>query len=126
MIEDRLSERVILQRIRNRIIEYFEITSSFQRQLAASDPVETIEEWGDWDPWLKEYLPPVFTEPEHRALLAFHAVWENVASQTPVQMPPLEQLIGTPEWERLRAAAQLALEAFSPRGKLSEDQEAPG
>jgi hypothetical protein len=53
----------------------------------------------------------------------FHNIWIVVAANTPDPLPDLESLFATAEWQRLRAAALLALQVFLARGKLTEDRE---
>lgn len=52
------SDRIVEQRIRNRVIEYFEMVSSFAAQQAYEEmgppfvnvPYEVINQWEDWIP----------------------------------------------------------------------------
>ncbi|WP_163543488.1 hypothetical protein [Occultella kanbiaonis] len=108
------TKRVVEQRIRNRLIEYFELASSFTAQLryeAAAPivhvPYEIINQWEDWtlglDLWLDE--AQVYTAEEKEALRRFQVVWDRAA-------------------EELRQEAELALAVFARRGRLPEDQEA--
>jgi hypothetical protein len=123
------SAQVVMRRVRNRIIEYLELASSFdeqrayQRRARVSVPPEVINQWEDLvdDPradWLRD---PAFSEDERQGVADFHATWEEVSARTPDPLPELEVLFGTPEWQRLRLAAANALGIFARRGKLSED-----
>ncbi len=123
---DNPSTRVVLQRIRNRIIEYLETTASVERQRADRvSPGETINQWGDWvnPSWLPSYVPPVFTLPERDAILKFHAVWDEVASSVPREAVIVDDVAQSAPWQRLGEAAQAALAIFATRGKLPEDHE---
>jgi hypothetical protein len=120
------------QRIRNRIIEYLEMASSYDEQLRyeanvpiACVPNEIINGWEDsvHRGQLNEFSEPVYSRDEQVAIGRFHAVWDGVAKDTPDQMPPLSELNGTEPWERLRVAAQQALDVFRMRGKFNEDRE---
>ena len=125
------SKQLILQRVRNRIIEYLEFASSFddQREYQAAVPVcvptEIIAQWEDsvQDPNDPQFGPPVFTSDERAAIAAFHHVWGEVAERTPSPMPPLEETLLLPEWKRLHDAAERALVVFNRRGPLSEERE---
>ncbi len=126
------SAMLILQRIRNRITEYFELASSYQEQRAydaagsiAFVPNEIINQWEYWvnENWRGCCVTPVFSAEEQAAVADFDAVWNAVADETPNPLPPLECVIGTEPWERLRIAATGALCVFRVRGKLSEDHE---
>jgi hypothetical protein len=126
------SRRIVLQRIRNRIIEYFEIASSYEEQCDFQSkvphihvPNEIINQWEDYvsKDWRPDYIEPVFSPDEQVAIDTFGAAWETVADATPNPLPPLEQLIGNVYWEQLRSAASNALAVFLKRGKLPEDSE---
>ena len=125
------SQRVVLQRIHNRILEYLECASSFeaqreyQRNPRIDVPSEMIAEWWDWydDERAPAYVAPAFSDSERDAMTMFHRVWKDVADATPKPLPDLETTIRLPEWTRLRAAAELALAVFRVRGLLPEDVE---
>jgi hypothetical protein len=125
------TQQVVLQRIRNRIIEYLELASSFgdQRNYQSIAPVnvgnEIINQWEDLvrDPRDPAFVAPVFSAAEQESVAQFHNVWNAVAANTPDPVPELDSLFATAEWQRLRAAALLALRVFLARGKLSEDRE---
>ena len=128
---DAPSSTVIAQRIRNRIIEYLEMASSYEEQREyernvpiAHVPSEIICQWEDWVrggrlDWFRE---PVFSAAEQTAIREFHLIWRSVADDTPKMLPPLSDLIGTEPWERLRGGAELALKVFQPRGKFDEER----
>ena len=128
---DEPSRQLVLQRVRNRIIEYLEVASSYdrQREYQAAAPVcvasEMIEQWADWvsDPADPAWAPPVFSEAERAAISRFHAVWNQVADDTPNPLPPLPETQRLPAWERLRCAAESALSVFHQRGRLPEARE---
>ena len=128
---DNPSPIVLAQRIRNRIIEYLAIASSYaeQREYERSVPLvnvpsEIICQWEDWVRNLDWFSEPVFSPNEQKAIREFHAIWESVADDTPRIMPPLSDLIGMETWERLRQGAESALKVFEGRGKFSEEREA--
>lgn len=130
---DKPSPMVLAQRIRNRIIEYLEIASSYEEQREyersvpiANVPSEMICQWADWveDKRLDSFTEPVFSSSEQVAVGEFHAIWHSVANDTAKTMPPLSDLIGTEPWERLRRGAELALKTFEKRGKFNEELDA--
>ncbi len=126
------SAMLVAQRVRNRIIEYWQTASSFEAQLEyeAAVPIvhvpkEMINEWEDWvqsdhPEW---YVEPVYSLAEQVAIRDFHTVWQSVLNDTPDTLPPLSDLIGTEPWERLRAGAERALTVFDLRGKFDEECE---
>jgi hypothetical protein len=128
------SDRVVEQRVRNRLIEYFELASSFseQREYEAADPIvhvpyEVIEQWADWGPHLDLYLETseVYTAEEVKALKRFQLVWDKASEAVPDDYPSLQQVQAMPAWEELRREAESALGIFAGRGKLPEDHEVP-
>lgn len=129
--DDSPTRQIVPQRIRNRIIEYLEVASSYdlqpQYQAAApvSVPSEMIEQWADWvyDPRSPDYGPPVFSEEEHEAILTYHLVWDDVAEKTPNPLPILEETLRLSARIELRDAALQTLGVFMRRGRLPEDRE---
>jgi hypothetical protein len=123
---------LLLQRIRNRVIDYLELAASFEEQLdyqknvpIAHVPDEIINEWDDCASlsFQPDFIEPVFSASEQQAVRQFHAVWDAVANETPDPLPALESLQLTPEWIRLRDSAKVALSIFQIRGRLSDDVE---
>ena len=126
------SDTTVKYRIRVGIIHYLvtAASSELQRkyekslrdaQAPGSVPTEMICRWEDvfriedvdW------YIEPVFSADEQRAILNFHRVWDQVAEATPDPMPPdIDDLLGTPIWQRLIDAAGEALAIFEIRGEL--------
>ncbi len=131
MATNQPSEQVVLQRVRNRIIEYLDTAASFreQRRFRATVPIadavnEVICQWEDFvdRDRLEEYGPPVFSHEEVEAMTDFQATWKGVADSLGPRSLSLEQAQALPEWVRLRDDAQAALKTFAVRGKLSEDR----
>ena len=96
------THRVVLQRVRNRIIEYLELASSFEEQrtyqsrVPVSVPNEVINIWEDWFSGDNELVGPVFTREERDALDAFHRTWQNVAHSAPDPLPALTEVQSLP------------------------------
>lgn len=133
MDESQPSERVVDQRIRNRIIEYFELAASYDDQLAyeqnvpiAHVPYEVINQWEDWvpsGPLTAVRDPSVFSASELHEMYDFQRVWESTASALPDDYPPLRDVQALSAWDQLRQQATRALRVFEVRGKLPEDRE---
>jgi hypothetical protein len=132
MTEPEPSKQIILQRIRNRIIESLELISSFEDQREYQSrvpwvyiPYEIIHGWADNVNTARppHFTPPVFTEAECQAVEQFHLLWEKVKDTIPDNFPPFEQVLAEPYWAEFRDGAIEALRVFSARGKLSEDVE---
>ncbi len=131
-VPDRPSRRVLLQRVRNRIIEYLDVASSFAEQRAYQAqvpqlhvPNEVISQWEDWvsEAWEMELVEPVFSYEERLAIAQFYSIWKTVTEHTPDPLPDLEVMLTLPVWEQLRDGADALLIAFGKRGKLSEERE---
>lgn len=130
-----MTDRIVLQRVRNRIIEYLDWSSSFDQQVdyqAAATyvnvPNEVINQWEDWvyPNWREHLIAPTFSPEEIDAIGQFYVVWDAVAAQTPDPLPILPVLHATAEWTRLALAAAEALAVFQVRGILAEDEEVAG
>jgi hypothetical protein len=130
---DKPSRRVVEQRVRNRIIEYLELASSFEaRQEHERDvplehiPYGVINQWEGWvhkDPREDRDLSDVYDEAEVDAMCQFHAEWEDAAPAVPDNHPPLSEVQALPDWDRLRDEAGPALSVFMRRGKMAQDHE---
>ncbi|TRC85060.1 hypothetical protein FJV76_30915 [Mesorhizobium sp. WSM4303] len=127
-----ISDILLNQRYRNHLIGYFEWVSSHeeQRKYQAAVPYvhmphEAFNQWEDYasDRILRYYVEPVFSVEEQQALRDYRAVLNSASEDTPQILPPLEQMIGTEPWERLRAAAEKALEIFMRRGSFDWEVE---
>lgn len=123
--------QVLLQRVRNRLIEYLEVASSFEAQRAFQTqspdldvPNEIIQQWSDWvsPDWRKELLAPVFSEDELLAISQFQTILQGISEDLVQPIPELSILQHSPLWEKLRQSAQHTLLIFMSRGLLSEDK----
>ena len=101
---------LVEQRIRNRIIEYLELASSFeaQQQLErgsiAHVPHEVINLWEYWHPVDQSVWPGRLAHPYSE---------NEIAAMQRFDL----------EWDRLREAAASVLSVFSVRGRFPEDVE---
>lgn len=130
--EDRPSRPVVEQRIRNRLIEYFDWVSSFEEQRRLQEEVpavsvagEVCNQWGDWvrEPVTADSFGPVYSPDEVEAMLAYESVMARAIDETTDVWDPLESFQALPIWEELRRAAAEALTVFLRRGTLPEDHE---
>jgi len=69
----RPSDIVLLQRVRNHLIDYLSLAASFEQQLKLQEQSsqlqvseEVIEQWADWvgPEWLLQFISPVFSAEE--------------------------------------------------------------
>lgn len=133
--EETVSPQLLRQRIRENMIDYFEVASSAEEQLhyqrtvpIAHVPAEMIEQWADsaFADDFDWYSSPVFSDTENAAIRRFQLAWEGVAADTPRPLPgTVEALLGTEPWGRLMAGARNALAVFEQRGRFSRDHEEP-
>ena len=121
---------LLAQRVRNRIIEILELSSSYEEQRTYQDkmplvhvPHEVINQWEDWVNPLSvpELVAPVFSQEEVAAITTFHAVWEDVCDKTPNPLPDLSALQQGDHWSRLRDAACDSLAVLARRGRFPDD-----
>ncbi len=119
-----ISNTLLNQRIRNRIIEVLEVTSSpsDQEKLGANEVINMWEDWVD-DEKIKNYVEPVFTKQEQEELLKFHTTWHHVTNNTPKNMDAISDFLHNKYWLQLMSSATKTLDTFNHRGKLSEDAE---
>lgn len=128
---DSPSDQIVEQRVRNRLIEYFELAASYAAQREYEEagpphvhvPYEVINQWEDWVPHLDLVLEgsKVYTPEEKKALSTFKAVWEMTADAVADDYPSLEAVQAMTEWKAMRREAESALGVFSRRGRLPED-----
>lgn len=128
----RPSEQVLLQRVRNQLIDYLEVASSFaeQKRYQAKSPqlhvpLEIIEQWADWvgPDWRDCLTEPVFCSDEIAAIERFQNLWSALRTRLPQPLPQLEEIQVDPLWDELRRAAASTYACFLRVGKMSESVE---
>jgi hypothetical protein len=122
------SQLLILQRVRNRVIEQLELLASYDLQWRLESveyaPYEAINGWEDRVGTPPDhFVEPVFSSDEVGAIERVHEAWDRAATELPDNYPPLEIVQAQPYWQNLRDVSAEALDVFSRRGKLSEDTE---
>jgi hypothetical protein len=124
--------QLVLQRIRNRIIESLEMFASFDEQRSYAQrvpicyvPYELINGWADLvdSPHPAFLAEPVFSSEEGDAIEHFYSYWRKAVDALPEGYPPLEDVLKATYWVRLCDAARQVLAVFLVRGRLSEDAE---
>ncbi len=121
---DQISKTLLQQRIRNRLIEYFEWASSFET-IASFGAFETINSWEDWvhSSELSFFHEPVFSPDEHDAITAFYKIWDAAAEATKEDVFDQAELRWRDPWVLFVETAAAALETFLQRGRFSEEEE---
>lgn len=113
---------ILLQRLRNRMMDHFEVASwsDLQRQHGASAwlidwmPLEGIDAEA-------EFPGPAYSRAERDAILEYDRAWNEAA--VGIDLPSVPKIIDTPFWQKLRPAAEKAFAVFQVRGTLPEDVE---
>ena len=123
--------QVLLQRVRNHLIDYLEVAASFEAQRSFQEnspdldvPNEIIQQWSDWvsPEWEKELVAPVFSEDELIAIRQFQTIWQAIAQDLVQPLPTLPILQHSPLWEKLRTCAEQTLSIFMTRGRFSAEK----
>lgn len=132
---DRPSEQVLLQGVRNRLIDYLEVAASFEAQMTFSEQspqvnvaLEVLEQWADWvgPEWQDDFISPVFSPDELLAIGLFQDVWLGCRGrllQDFAELPVLAELFDHRDWRSLRVGAEMLLVFMMKRGRLSETVE---
>lgn len=120
----KISDKLLAQRLRNRVIEVLSIYSE-DEDWELLGPDEVINQWEDFvdERRLPLYVEPVFSKQEREALLTFHQLWLQYCESTPRFMPAFEELRKTSEWQHLKHQASILQKVFEQRGKLDEETE---
>lgn len=123
---EEVSDRVIEQRLRNRIIEAIEILSRGNEGLIEVNYNEFFE--GFYDQWHDGHfgLGPnsAITEEEEKTVDELGRMLESISDETRHFQSEAEY-IQSGCAERIKPAAQRALKLFLSRGRFSEDHEEP-
>jgi len=124
---EKVSQRVVFQRGRNRLIEYLESVQLFELGEYPWDINEQLNQWEDCvgtDHPISAttYTPPVYTEEEYVSLLEVDLTWNEFCNVTPRKVE-LKSFSESPEGKRFVGASKAALWVFNKRGRLPEDYE---
>lgn len=120
----KISEKLLNQRMRNRIIDVLSVYSS-DEGWELLGPGEVINQWEDivTEETIKNYLEPVFTVEEQEGLIKFHEKWLQYCQETPKFMPSFKKIKEIYEWQSLQHAARELYALFMIRGTLDEEAE---
>lgn len=117
---ERISRTLIKQRIRNRIVEYFDLTVE---DIAKFGTFEIINQWQDcfgdkWDP--EFYSQPVFSPHEQNILRKFNEFWNNIADETREELYDVSE---NSTWIEFVDICEKNKKEFMKRGRFSEEVE---
>ena len=124
MDENPIHRQLVLQRVRNRILEHLETIVEHHRKGTRFDLSELLNQWEDWvqrpvqpDTW----IPPTYTEEEACCLARVDRAWESFCSARSRWIDDEWAAMNSPEWSALAAGASEALTVMQERGRLPED-----
>lgn len=118
-----ISNTLLQQRIRNRLIEYFDTSLE---EIASWGAFEVINQWEDIVPngWETAFFTePVFSPEEQVRIRKFCSTWSLTADATSDNIFSIAELNSSPEWQAFLREAKSALGCFVKRGKFDEDTE---
>ncbi len=123
---EQVTQRIVEQRVRNRIIEYLLVVSEFEDDSGVLDLNDLVNDWefnisGPFEP--RHFSMRTYTHQEVEALKAVDAAWNRFSNATPATIRDAAIALALPEWVQFRTEARSALGVFLKRGKLSEDIE---
>lgn len=120
------SDRIVLQRLRNRLMELLE-RLAVPEVLAAShdDPAELVDDWEFLARLPRPYTPPAYTPRELAAVRRVDDAWDRLERQMPADTDwrRLQQFESSAAWTALVSEAAAAFAVFEERGQLPEDVE---
>ena len=133
-MNEEVSELILNQRIRNRIIEYLSLVSQpsqlreYQENVSVSVLNEVIQQWQDWvdidnTSVYEQFTRPPFTSEEQVAILEYNEIWDKVIDNIPMEVNDIYQFIKTDDYKALSETAKSAYQIFSKRGFLDEERE---
>ena len=118
-----ISAILLKQKIRNRLIEYFDLS---YEEIARWGTSELICCWEGYVPngWDEEFFDaPVFSAREAECIRQFCLTWERTSDLTKTDHFDAEELRTIPHWVVFMEEAKKGLALFSERGKFPDDIE---
>lgn len=124
-MEDKPSDRVIDQRIRNRIMEAVLTLADGDAGARQAEHVQYFECFYDWIPHRDDgemHVNGAITADERAALLDLSRILDDACDATQRNMTA-DELIATGWPKRIQPVARKALDLMRQRGRFSEDHE---
>ena len=118
-----ISDTLLNQRLRNRIIEVLEMFAdeAFVEKFGTDEIIESWYDFVDEDRF--EYInEPVFTKNEINSIKRFLNLLESSFESVPTTWT-ISELDNNKPWNNLVSAAKEELEIFMERGRLDEEKE---
>lgn len=119
------SERLIEQRVRNRIMEEIWGLSRGDSGVDASGPVEWFETFFDWFPYEGEpdWYPAMTAEEASAVREVCKLMQQAIADPDIPKNPTVQEIIQTGWPKHIAPVAERALELLLARGRFSEEEE---
>ncbi|WP_037311311.1 hypothetical protein [Ruegeria halocynthiae] len=118
-----ISQQLLYQRLRNRIIEQLDHSSSLC-SVSELGAFETLECIYDFLPIDFDVVPELFDEEERKAISGFLEIADKAAKETHQDTWELAVYERSTTWVELSRRAKLGYAVFLRRGRFSEDEEA--
>lgn len=121
-----MTSQLVLQRIRNRIIETLEHIVAGEHKVPDYGFDELVNDWDDYarlELLNDEFASPVYTATEVDLIRGVTMAVDAMCSVTPQSISNDDATLALPEWKQVVATTQAALNEMLKRGKLSEDLE---
>jgi hypothetical protein len=119
---EEISQQLLYQRLRNRVIELLEMHACFENA-ATFGAFEMLNLVDDYLPLNATEGPDVFSPKEREAVDRFLKAYEVAAAATESDTRSVEWLKNSEEWVRLNEVANQAVAIFIERGRFSEEVE---
>ncbi len=119
---EHISQLLLYQRLRNRIIELLELHSSFE-DIAMLGAFEAVNLVYDWLPLDYEKAPKVFSMKEKEAVTQFLRLLESAADAAEENTWNAQWFKDSSEWSALLNFSRQSHAVFMERGSFSEDAE---
>jgi probable rRNA maturation factor len=122
--ESEVTDQVVYQRIRNRVIEVLDWIIECETMPPNLGMGELINCWYDWvpGPLTTDYFP-VFVSTEELLLRNVSTAMDSFCDVTPKLITDELSVLSTPQWAAVVATAKIAFNEMMKRGRMSEDEE---
>jgi hypothetical protein len=119
-----MNELVVVQRIRNRIIEVLEWIVGSERAVPELGFDELVNSWEDWTDFSKDeshFPSAVFTRGEVFQITNVSAQIASLCKATPQSIPDTLPTLQSQPWAAVVTSAKAALSELNKRGRFSEE-----
>jgi len=127
MANENVPPRIVEQRIRNRIIQYLEMISTYENDPPPFDLNEVLNQWNDWvndecSVAEEEFPIPTYSLPERSALIVVNMAFNVLCKATPGIIEHEQKVLESHEWHDFVDASRHAMATLLIRGFFSESE----